>query len=783
MVAHVLLVLTAAAQQLPRAQADVDRTSIEVGDDVVLTVRLDAYGSQSVEVIGQPPLSGLQLRGTSQSSNLSLRDGGGVRTTIWEYTLRGVAPGRAVIGPIRLRAGVEEIRVDALTVEVRAVDAANRDAIDARIADIVQNARGPDGTDEVRVSVVPWPDSIVLGEQVDLVVVAWFPRDTRTRLRTRPTLTPPELQGAWSYAQTSALGVVATREFSGRLYDLFVHHQVVFPLTAGVLEVGPARVAFSIPIRQSILSREQPREVESRPTSVYVADQPLAGQPTDFDGVAAADMQLVVQVDSGGFAAGEVASLTATLHGKGNVALWPEPEFAWPAGLRVYPGNTSMEVNTVDGFVVGSKTFNYVLVADSVGSFTVPAPRLAYYDSDRGRYRVVSASPVTLVSRIRRDDESLESTEIPLMESIGQPGAERIVLSARGWAWILVGAAPPLLALMAIWAGRRRRRPSNPDVSDRRSGGLGNAADDFYRALKGLVPKAEFLNREQLSAALEAAGVEVPLAAQTARVRDRIRKSVYGPPHRIDADELRAEVTEILRALPGRAERYRGFVNVAVALLLVPPMATVGLAGQQAPSAEQLYDAGGYEQAADSFAHRTSAFPDEPAHWVNLGAALYSSGNISAARAAWLRAARQVPRNQNITSALNQLPRLDSQSDGLTWVSPVTVAESVLVASVCWIIGWLLLGLRQTRLSVMFGVIAVVSGGYAWYVHSRYREPIGLVMQPNTPLRAAPYGPAAPLRLLNEDTAVQLVRTDGAWVFVQRSDVRGWLLASEVARF
>ena len=60
------------------------------------------------------------------------------------------------------------------------------------------------------------------------------------------------------------------------------------------------------------------------------------------------------------------------LRGEGNVALWPAPAVTWPAGFRAYPDATEERVSTTDGRLGGTKTFRYLLVADSAGTTAIP---------------------------------------------------------------------------------------------------------------------------------------------------------------------------------------------------------------------------------------------------------------------------------------------------------------------------------------------------------------------------------------------------------------------------
>jgi len=127
-----------------------------------------------------------------------------------------------------------------------------------------------------------------------------------------------------------------------------------------------------------------------------------------------------------------------------------------------------------------------------------------------------------------------------------------------------------------------------------------------------------------------------------------------------------------------------------------------------------LYAAGGYRQAADSFAHRATLEPQEAAHWHNLGLALHATGNVPAARAAWLRAARIAPRASEIRAAGRQLTHLDPESRQLAWVSPVTVAEAAMAGAALWVMGWVGYLFRKRAsalviLGIALGVTALIT--------------------------------------------------------------------------
>ncbi len=766
--------------QQPEVVATVDRSEVELGDDVVLIVRTDAPGSAPTE-IEEPELIGFEVRDVNLASTFSATGGAGTRIVTWEYRLRATSRGQGRIGPIRVRVGEVEVEAPMITVDVRAADARAGAAFTPRVRQIVARAPGPDGSDEVIVAVVPSADTIVLGAQLDLVVVAWFPRDVRARLRTRPTLTPPELQGAWTYSQSSALDAVSSREVWGRLYDLFVHRQVVFPLTAGPLEVGPATVSFSLPLRTSILSREIPQEVQSESRWVEVVPQPEAGRPEGFTGVAASGLSFEVLVDSQALALGGGVTIRSTVQGHGNIALWPEPQFRWPRGVRVYPGGTDLQLAPENDLIAGTKTFTYLVVPDSAGTFAIRNPVFPYFDLDTRRYREARAGSVEFVARAGRPSVALRVPPPLLMDAGGEPVLRGLMSRIPLWGWLLLVASPAGLALIGRLVSRssvRRTERAAPTPAST----LERLDRQFRGALERLVPDATVREGHALAEALRAAGVETPVAAHASRLRDRLGQAVYGPDGASDPEELGAEVQEVLNALPGARVLDRPVRGVAAAVAVVLVLGAASASAQE-PTAEQLFDARLFGAAADSFALRGAVQPGEAAHWFNLGSALFALGEEDRARLAWVRAARILPRRSEIRDALSLIGPPDANSSGLLWIAPVTAWEAGAVAVVAWVIAWLLmaLGARYTRV-VLLLTLSTATVAYAAYVSRRYRTPVAVAIAPETPLRSAPYGGATAAVFLDEGMAVRVNDTAGVWLLVTRGMSQGWVLGEEVER-
>lgn len=765
------------AQQI-QVSARVTPDQVLLGDSVVFSITVRTRGDQPVQIVN-PSFNGLEIQASREQTQVTLDAGEAARITRRDLTLRTLRAGTITIGPVRVRQGDETSETAPVTLEVSAAGAAGTNALSGRIRGLVARAPPPRlGADEVGATVLVSDETILLGQQLDLVVIAWFPRSIRARLRNPPTLRPPQLQGAWSYQRPSPAGIALSRRVGGLWYDLFVHHQAVFPLSAGAAAIGGATVSYSLPLTYSFLSRELRHEVETSPLSILVRDLPPP-PATAFHGAAGVDLSLEVAGETSEIPRGGAIQMAATVSGIGNVALWPEPEIAFPPGLRVYPGDVEVSLTAENGRLGGSKTFHYLAVGDSVGTFRVPATSYAYFDTDRGRYRLLE-SPAWLVAVTGRTGAPLvEARGVTLMGPRRGARVDAALRRASPAIWLFLLLVPPLVVLglritprlWARWrAARTERRRSSED-------GLTRLDWEFDDVLGRLVADASTRDGDELADALRAAGVEAPVASHAARVRDRLRLARYGPVGATDTDELTAEVQEVLRALMGSAPRSRrasvvGSVAVVLMLGWVPSM--------HAQAAETLFEAGAVRAAADSFARRASTDPVQPAHWYNLGSARYRLGDRSGALAAWVRAARLAPRDASVNRSLTLVPAPDPLSAQLTWVSPITPVEAAVAASACWLLAWILI-VRRTRRRYVVPLLAAAMGlaAYGVWVQYRYDTPLA-VAAVDGGFRAAPFGSAPVTRGLAEGAVVQIVDRWGEWVLVGRGTERGWVLRREL---
>lgn len=757
----------------PTLDASVDEDRVSVGEDLLYTLRAVSHSPLPMQV-SVSPFNGLEIVSRSERSEVSL-GGEPTRTTVLEVRLRAVRPGRWQVGPARAVQGRDTVEAAAIVVDVTASRAATASTLSPRLKHLLERARPPIAG-EAAVDLIVSNDSVRVGEQVDVVTAAWFPRDLRLQLRRPPTLQPPVIDGVWSYPQASPAGIAATRNIGGRWYDLFVAHQVVFPLLPGMVPIPRATLKYSTPVALQFFSQEERYALTSRADTLRVSPLPDSGRPAGFSGAIGSGLILDRRVTPMAARVGEGVAVEVTLTGEGNTALWPAPEMRWPPGARAYSDRVEERVDATEGRIGGRKTFRFLVVPDSVGALALPAVSYPYFDLGGQRYLTAGLPAASVV--VGPGGEATASTALPppLLRGDTSPLAWRLAAGIPDWAWLIVLLAPPLvLSLPLRWSRPRRRAGPRP------LGDLRTAEEELEAVVRALVPDPQRRSGAGLAAAIRATGADAAVAGRVAALRERLLARRYGPgAGKAEDAALAAEARELARRLGGslRGWMARGAAMVSLGLVLWSSALRA-----QAPSPEALYEAGSLRAAAEGFAHRAERAPAVAAHWYNLGAAYFRLGEDGRARAAWLEARRLAPRATEVTQALRLTPPPDATSARWSWSPPVSPEELLLLGSLGWIAGWV--GwTRRPRVRerwvvlLVFSAAAVLAG---LALRAWLREPVAVVLERST-LRLSPHGLAPAVIPVEAGSAVRIIRHSPGWVMVEAPGAhRGWLADEAVA--
>ena len=752
------------------ATASVDRDRVSVGEEFTYIVSSSSDVNGALTLI-TPTFDGFEVERRGERREVTLN---GRRTQVWEFTLRARTTGVHSLGPAQVVQGGIVAEAAAVEVEVVTQGTGLASQLNPRLREMLLAAPPPRDSGPF-VSVILSAERAVVGEQVDVVTLAWFPRDLRLRLRRQPTLEPPGFSGVWNYPQVVPPGIAATKQIGDRWYDLFIYHQVIFPITPGTVQGTAAVLRFSVPLAFQFFSQEERYELKSAVPKLGVLALPDDGRPAGFDGAVGHGLTLTREVE-GPPRVGEPVGVRFVLSGRGNVSLWPPPFVRWPEGLQIYPEGTDEKLDVVGGVLGGTKTFRFLVVPDSSGVLPVPTVTYHFYDPEPATYQAavapgvrvpVAPAPAAVASRAEPPPLFLATTPQP---------SWRVAHALPWWVWAFLWLVP-VGVYAASFLPRRERLAQARAVHE----APWLVAQHRLDAALLTLGANGASDQVTLVRSLRAAGADNALAERVVAVLGRLGAERFAPTGGGVPRALLEEVRAVVAILERLGRRGRGS-GVRVGVLVVLCVLTAPLTGQQVPP-ERLYETGAYRSAMEAYRERAAAAPDVVANWYGLGASAYRLGEDGVAAGAWIRAARLAPRSRALTRALLLVPAPDPVTATWRGILPVTGEELFLAATLLWVVTWggVAVSRRWRGRWIVVGSGALVALLAAGWVAQQERVPLGLVAI-SAPLRVSPHGRAPGSRELPVGTAVRPTESRADWTLVRAATGEvGWIPTAQVA--
>ena len=505
-----------AQQQDIDVTAEVDKTELAVGEEFTLWIKID--GALNPRQPAIPNYDGIRRLGPP--SIQWVRDGTGTTVFAYVYRFEATKVGKVTIEPISVTVSGQTLSTEQVEVEV--------------FQGLVVPTPGPgqgqpssddesseDGTMFVTASVDD--DKPYLGQQVTYTFKFYrrsvlFPSFGRFG---QPRYAPPGFSGFWNGQETDQDEYTET--IGSNRYQVVELQTVLFPTVVGTLVIEPAGLTVPIDFFES------PNFLETDPIVIEVQPLPPTA-PAGFTG-AVGSFDISAEVDNTNGKLNEPVQLTVRVEGEGNVETLPDP--AWPdfEDWRVFESPSESSSSVVDGQLVGTRTYESVLVPEKAGVLTVPEIGYTFYDPSVEEYVEAVTEPIvmsiaeadgmspllpspgggTAVERAGSDVRHIKPVPSTLQQSGG-----RFIGAAAYWAvWTI-----PLLALVGAVAWRRRQTASERGLAAaRKRNALPEARNALARAgQSGADPRvavADILS-EYLSARLD-----MPVTGLTHEAVDR----------------------------------------------------------------------------------------------------------------------------------------------------------------------------------------------------------------------------------------------------------------------
>jgi tetratricopeptide (TPR) repeat protein len=800
-VALAAVLLAAAIAGAQEVTAQLEPRLVPVGGTVELTIEVDVGGlTGRVDEPALPELpSEVSVVGRGREARVEMRGLDIRRSTVFRYTLRGIAPGTVRIDPIGIRVGNHTLRTEPLVLLVVG---------DAGPAEV---GRPASGAPPIFVSARVDRQRAWTGQQVTLTFS--FYHDPTIPLAESPDYDPPQTAGFWR-VELSDEPEITSERLGGRTYQVQRFRYALFPLQAGTAEIGPARVRVVQPDEERWWEPGRPRILATDPLTVTVDELP-AGAPPGFEG-AVGQYSISGRLPETPVTAGSPIELALTVRGSGNPATVGAPELPdWP---DIEVGNPSVETDSdVDGArLAGQATFRWILVPQGDGTIDLGSARLPYFDPDRGAYAVDTLRLGELrvrpgpVATLPGGDGEPRGPVLWEARAPREPWPRGLARAPLYWA-VLAGPWLGWLALLG-WSRRSRRRGRQPGPKTREILSAArqdlamrgrDAAPDAVRALDraleiryGVAPAG--LSSTERRQRLERRGAPVDLVESAESARTALEGVRFGGAG-LDLATRELERLEALLEADVGVPRGAGAGGAAVlAFLALGLGATASVARPvqdslaSGPSASwrdanRAYRGGDPAAAARTYEALARRFAD-PHLEANLAAALWRQGRRGEALARYQSALALAPRNGAIRrdalrlwNDLGQPPRDGQPARALATVRLDEILLALLAASWLAVAAMAVTRSRRRSLAVTRAAVGLVALlALAAGLHALALErPERAVAAAGAQLRAAPGG--EPLASLPEGAVVQILeRTAEGWRVRARGLPAGWVAPDRI---
>ena len=195
-------------------------------------------------------------------------------------------------------------------------------------------------------------------------------------------------------------------QYNGRNYRTVVWSQyLVFPQKSGKLTI-PAITYDGVVVTRN--RNIDPFEAFFNGTSGYVEMKkkivtppivinvsPLVNKPAGFSG-AVGKFSVSSSISSKEVDANEAITLKVKVSGSGNMKLISTPEVGFPKDFETYDAKVNDNFKISRTGLAGTKEFEYLAVPRHPGTYTVPAVKFVYFDTESRTYKTLTTEPYEL---------------------------------------------------------------------------------------------------------------------------------------------------------------------------------------------------------------------------------------------------------------------------------------------------------------------------------------------------------------------------------------------------
>lgn len=374
-----LLLPLCTALAAPKVRGVLSSNTASVGEPVEYELIVD--GGEAPDNAPAPNVDGLELRGTSQSRQMSFINGNMTNRVSIIYTLVPKREGKFTIPALDVRVGGAVLRTLPATLTVAP-------------GEMVK------GAGDLAFAKISLPKkTLYVGEVAPMEIRLYLDANARWDLRSMPAL-----NGDGFTTRPFEKPTQREVQVEGRTYHMATFSTVITPGKAGKISIGPvpANLVVSKPERGRPrmgfpfggFESAQEMTVTAPLLEIEVKPLPVAGRPKDFSG-AIGKFEFAATGTPERVKVGEPVSMKLTVKGSGNFDRIGQPPLAEPDGWTTYSAKQDFQGSDSAG-TEGVKTFELPLTP-TVNKTTMPVFAFSYFDPDAAKYVTLKNSAAPLI--------------------------------------------------------------------------------------------------------------------------------------------------------------------------------------------------------------------------------------------------------------------------------------------------------------------------------------------------------------------------------------------------
>jgi hypothetical protein len=438
--------------------ATVDRSTIQLGEAVTLSISFEGANAAQPQL---PAIPGFQVVGTG--STFSFDSTRGTAQQTFTYQLAPAQPGDFTIPAMQFNIGGQRLLTQPIPVKV----------VKPGQAVTAPGATAPSAF----VKLVTPKSELYVGELSEVTVQVFFQEGRLTQYPQLPTDSGFTV-GKWLKPAESRVNI------SNQLYGVFVFKQLITPVKAGALALGPATVSLFVPDRArqaDFFFGRSEREVRMATEKKIIQVLPIPNEnvPPTFAG-AVGSFDLTVAAAPTNVAAGDPITVRVQIRGRGALDAIQLPQQPDWNEFKTYPPTSRVEGADANN-TSGAKTFEQVVVPERAGIKVLPPLAFSFFDPDQKTFRTLTGPLIALnVSAASGAGSALPNLPGTTNAAPAQPASDLAhikpylaavtshpLLLAQPW-FLGVQLVPPIVWVGLLLNRKRRERLANDPKLRRR---------------------------------------------------------------------------------------------------------------------------------------------------------------------------------------------------------------------------------------------------------------------------------------------------------------------------